>query len=397
MLLLGAMVPGAYAQYAGNAQWKWDTVMMYNALGVPVARYMQECDVSGRITEQLTQEKSGAEWVNDTRILMAYENGRIVASITSLWANNIWNEVMRITPGYDGLGRVISELVEQMKPLGWTNYRMRYYAYGPQNRKEQVLQERWSNGAWLYDTKTDYTYDGSGFLDKVTLSFSETGEEWTDGMRLIYTCDQNGNWLEAVMESGEGGVWTTEAKVFYVNDARGNILSETYALRVGNAWVNEFRRMYTYDAYDNAITGRNEIFSNMAWVPETTSSYIYYKQDFLVMLEPEHYRFTASYKHFPLGLEERQRKMLTLFPNPADDSFRLGGLPDNAAVVNTSYSNASDSNASDLEIMLFNEAGALVRTATVLPGGTVNSAGLENGLYIIRVGDMVGKVLIWHR
>jgi hypothetical protein len=129
--------------------------------------------------------------------------------------------------------------------------------------------------------------------------------------------------------------------------------------------------------------GKNEQYSGIQWIPEETSSYIYYKKDFLVMLEQDHYRFTASYKHFPVGMEERERKELTLYPNPADNSFRIGGLPDAAQ---------------DFEIILFNEAGALVRTALFMPGGVVNSAGLENWMYIIKMGDGgVGKVLIRHR
>lgn len=386
MLIFSAVVMKVPAQYiVGNPQWKWDTVLLYGSQDELVARYLQWCDINGNVQEQLVQERELNAWANKVKITMAYDGGRIVSSTTASWSNGAWYDLARITPGYDGLGRITSELIEQNKFNGWTNYRLRHYSYGAQNRKEQVLQERWSSGNWLNDTKTDYGYDENGFYDTITYQFSETGEGWVNGMRLLYTCDQSGNWLEALLESWETGTWIGENKIIFTTSSTGNIEYETYASKVGNAWVNEFRRVFTYDASDNALTGKNEIFTGIQWIPEVTSSYIYYKKDYLLMLEEEHYRFEAKYRHFPLGLDEKPRGLLTVYPNPADGSFRIGGLQENPF---------------DTEVILYNETGSPVLHTSVSASGMVNTSGLENGLYILRtVGNNAGysgKLLIRH-
>jgi len=376
--------PDMQAQYVvGNPQWKWDTIILYGEQDELAGRYLQWCDVNGNVLEQLIQKRELNSWVNKARITMAYELGRIVSSTTAAWNGSAWYDMVRITPGYDGLGRITSELIEQNKLNGWSNYKLRHYAYGAQNRKEQVMQERWYSGNWLYDTKTDYDYDDNGFYDTITYQYSETGEGWINGMRLIYTCDQAGNWLEALAESWETGSWEGLNKIIYQCDARGNIENETYATKVGNAWVNEFRRVYTYDANDNALTGKNEIYTGIQWLPEVTSSYIYYKKDYLVMLEDDHYRFEASYSNYPLGMPERPAPLVSFYPNPADGFFRITGTGE-------SFTPA--------EIVIFNENGSPV-LHTYSSSGEVNTRQLVNGLYIIKVGNKPGysgKLLIRH-
>lgn len=384
--LFGAMALNASAQYiVGNPQWKWDTVVLFGAQNELKARYLQLCDVNGNVLEQLVQTRLLSAWSDKTKITMTYMGGRIAYTTTAAWSGSAWTDVVRLTPGYDGMGRITSELIEQNKLNGWSNYRLRHYTYGPQNRKLQMLQEKWSGGTWKNDTKTDYGYDDNGFQDTVTSQYSETGEGWLNGMRLIYTCDVNGNWLEALLESFETGTWTGGHKIIYTNDTRGNIEYETYATLTGNAWVNEFRRVYTYDSGDNAITGKNETFTDMQWVPEVTSSYMYYKKDFLLVIDEDHYRFEASYRNFPMGIGENPIRMLTLYPNPADESFRIGGLPENTRQT---------------VVGLYDAAGVMVQGISVPLNGTVSTAGLDNGLYIIKAAAgsevFTGKLLISH-
>lgn len=402
IMLLSVMTLNATAQFVGNPQWKWDTIVLYGLQDVLAARYMQACDENGNIQEQLIQERESSSWVNQTRITMGYADGRIISSTTAVWSAGAWYDVARITPTYDILGRIIAELIEQNKINGWINHRLRHYAYGVQNRKMQMIQEKWSNGAWQNDSKSDYGYDNNGNYDTVTLQFSEDGESWVNGMRLIYTCDQWGNWLKALLESWDTGEWIGGQKINYTSDTRGNILTETYAGLTGNTWVDEFRRVYTYDAYDNAISGKNEIFSGMQWIPEVTSSYIYYKKDYLVMLQDNHYRFEASYGNFPFGIGEKPIRLLTIYPNPANDSFRIGSLPSETFTLPGTGLASWIGSPSDMltEISLYNEAGSLVRNIQVGSISTINVADLNNGLYIIKATSgkaiYTGKLLIHH-
>lgn len=378
LLLTFAMASASQGQYyGGNPQWKWDTVWLFNAQNQFSYRYIQTCDINGNILQQLIQQRELNAWSNYSRITMNYEGGRIVSSVTAMWSNGGWYDALRITPAYDNLGRVISELLEQKKLNAWSNYRFRHYTYGPQNRKEEVMQERWSSGAWLYDTKSTYSYDASGFLAEILYQESETGEGWLNLMRLLYTCDASGNWLEALVESFETGTWTGGNKIIYGHDAQGNIVSETYASLTGNAWVNEFRRMYTYDANHNAVTGKNELLSGISWMPEESSSYLYYMQDIFLMIAEDHYRCEVSYRNFPLGIGEKPLQELTLYPNPASDSFRL-----------------TATGTQPLPIVIYNAGGTAVQSLKVAPGDVIDVTGLTNGLYLVRSAGGVGRLVI---
>lgn len=379
-----AVVFTSQAQFLpGNPQWKWDTVILFNAQNDPAFRYLQNCDVNGNILEQQTQVRESNEWVNKTKTTLEYEAGHIKTAVTAMWNSGQWYNIQRITPEYDAYERIVSELLEQNKIGGWSNYRFRHYSYGDQNRKEEMLQERWDAGAWVNDTKNTYLYNEDGSLASITYQFSETGEGWINGMRLLYTCDPAGNWLEAMLESWETGTWTGGYKIIYANDTRGNILSETYATLTGNAWVNEFRQVYTYDENDNVISSKNETFAGITWTPSENSGYIYFKKDILLMISDEYYRAEVSYRYVPLGIYNIIPERLSLYPNPACDNFRIS-CGDNLP----------------LQFIIFDESGVAVMQSVAAPYETVDVSGLRNGAYFIRATGgrnlYSGKLLITH-
>ncbi len=221
---------GVSAQYyVGNPNWKWETVLAYDAQNKPVYRYMQQCDLNGNVLEQLIQKQALNAWANDTRVTMTYESGRVKDAITALWISGAWVDVQRITPGYDAQFRIISELVDQKISGAWDPRVLREYSYGVGSRKEEMVQKRRSGGQWLIDSKNIYTYDANGYLATILHQYSDNGTDWLDNFRLVYTCNASGYWLEALLESYETGTWSGSNKIIYETDARGNILSETYA------------------------------------------------------------------------------------------------------------------------------------------------------------------------
>lgn len=371
--------------YPGNPQWKWDTVVLYNTSNELSSRYTQTLDDGGNILQQFVEKRENNLWVNYLKTDIGYVDGRMETATSAAWVNGSWQNVSRITAGYDPLGRINSELIEQYKTNVWVNYRQRQYTYSLQNQKMQMVQERWGNGSWKNDLKTDYTYDTEGHLETVTSQFSETGEDWINGMKLLYTCDENGNYLEASVETWETDQWVAGHKIFYSNDARGNILTETYATLTGSAWMNEFRRIFTYDENNNNLTGKNELFINLAWIPEMSSSYLYYGKEYLLMLQEENYRFEASYRHFPLGIFELPDRTLNLYPNPVSEVFNLSD-PYNVNRYN--------------ELSIYTLGGKLVRQVIHPEFENINVKDLENGLYIIKVtsdqGSGTGKIIISH-
>lgn len=131
----------------------------------------------------------------------------------------------------------------------------------------------------------------------------------------------------------------------------------------------------------------------VSWVPEETSSYIYKKQEYLLLLSDPLYRYEATYKAIPLGMEEPMVKGFSVYPNPADDFI---------TVI------SPGSGDPWLEVRMFDSNGKEVTTAFVnrhsgtsgSASYTIDTKALTNGLYLLSArsgrNTHTQKVVIQH-
>ncbi|MBK7173692.1 MAG: T9SS type A sorting domain-containing protein [Bacteroidales bacterium] len=187
-----------------------------------------------------------------------------------------------------------------------------------------MLQERWTPGTWKNDLKSDYAYE-SNMLTVIT-QYSDDGLNWLNGSRFIYTYNENGYYDELLIHSWDENQWVAANKVDYTVDDGGNILTEWAYNPSGIGWVSDSRKTYTHDTFGNTLTGKNEIWSSGTWQPDMQTSYLYYKNEYVLLLNVQTYRFEASYKGFPLGYDNKTAFNFKLFPNPADNIVRIDGL-----------------------------------------------------------------------
>lgn len=369
-----------------ETSWNWESVLCYDDQNVLIQRYTQTFDAQGHALTQLVENQSGKGWVNYMLVTFAYQDGVLISGITAMWNGTAWQDVIKISETYDGQHRVSREVIEKYSGGVWSNNTRRNYSYTATGKMLLMLQEHWKNNAWINEMRNDYVYDINGHRQSVTVQFSDEGGPWENGARLNYTCDVNGNWLEMIMDSYETGSWVVAGRITYTNDTQGNILAEMYASKVGSSWVNELRKAYTCDSYGNILTGKNEAFVGVSWVPEETSSYIYKKQEYLLLLSDPLYRYEATYKVIPLGMEEPMVKSFSVYPNPADDIITFQ-VPDNGDRL--------------LEVRMYDvhgrevtSVGAMGSSGAMGPSGnrgsgnyTIDTGALANGLYFISISN----------
>lgn len=378
LALLVVSVTRASAQIPAESMfWKWETVICYNDQGAVIERLTQSFDNNGLAVSQLIEQKSGNTWANDTRV--SYTNdihGRPITALTQLWQSGAWVNFTRVSVTYNAAGQISMETVEKNQGGAWADYVKRTYGYDILSRKQSMLQERLNEGVWENDLRT--TYDYTANVITVLTEYSDNGEPWQVGGRFVYTCDQNGNYLELLMESWEENQWQNGAKVEYTNDTEGNILTESGYDPFGNGWVSSSRKIYTYDNNGNALTGKTEQYSAGAWLPYVATSYIYHKKEYILVLNVPVYRYEATYRGFPLGIEEKPSLSFSIYPNPAKDFITINGL--------------RESNNTPV-VYLTDNLGKPVKTLNIDQNQMqLDVSGLTNGLYMLTIRTIEGAV-----
>lgn len=376
----------------GEIVWNWESVLCYDDQNALSYRYTQTFDTQGRVLEQQVEKRTEATWGNYIKITFAWLNGTLISGTTAMWTGSAWQDVIRIKQTTDGQHRVTMEVIEKYSAGNWVNDARRNYSYTFGDKKLQVLQENWKNNAWINDYKNDYAYDNNGFLKTITNQFSDNGGPWENGMRLNYTCNAQGYWLEMTMDSYETGSWQPVGKVTYANDAEGNIITELFASKVGNSWVNEMKMSYTC-VEGNTLTGKNETLSGVTWIPLETTSYIYKNHEYLLLMTDPVYRWEASYIGFIVGMEETGADdFITVYPNPANDVITITGLEESGEISDVQW---YESNGNRI-----NANGTLHIGITGTPRYLMNTQGLANGIHLLKIrtnrGVMTKKVIIQH-
>lgn len=302
--------------------WKWDMVICYDEQNEVMERFSQSFDNSGNALSQLIEEKSGNTWLNVSRVVFTNDpGGKVANALTELWQAGTWVASTQVSVTYDISGHITMESVERNQGGLWGAYVKRTYGYDGNGRKTSMLQQRWIGGNWENDLRTSYTYTAN--IITVLTEYSDNGNPWQTGGRLTYTCDLNGNYIGLLMESFEENQWQSSFKVDYTNDAEGNILSEWAYAPFGNGWVSDSRKTYTYDVNGNVVTGKNEQWDAGTWLPDLQTSYLYNKKEYMLLLNVPVYRYEASYRGFPLGIEENQELAFRMYPNPATDFITI--------------------------------------------------------------------------
>ncbi len=200
-------------------------------------------------------------------------NGNVLTALEEKWSNGAWVNDTRNTYTYDTQGNELTMLREYWQNGVWVNYCRYSYTYDFDGKELTKSTEYWENGDWTYAERYNYSYNINGTI------YTEILENWSMGgwinvMKTTWTYDAQGNLLTELHELGNN-VWLLSSRITYTFDTQGNTYKRLYEKWYNGGWVNSNCNTYTHDSQGNQITNLIENWDNGIWVNSMRYDYTY--------------------------------------------------------------------------------------------------------------------------
>ncbi len=237
----------------------------------------------------------------------------------------------------------------------YSNSTKTYYTYDGNNRMEEVISAGSTDSVnYALSTKSHYYYNAAGYTDSI-LFYSRQAGSWYKIKNTIYTYNGN-NMITKIEDFSFNNVtqtYTPQNLRQYLR-TNGTLLDSMF-----NAGWN----MNTAK-YDTANKGAY-VYTNGVLV----SNYYYNFNAVSQLWEPATFygRQHYYYNQLPNSIDEynKERRVLTLYPNPANDQLSAVGL-----TTGTSY-------------IVFSVEGKKILEGSVGPDQKINIQPLNSGLYYL--------------
>ena len=326
------------------------------------------------------------EWVPDYTEELAYdEQDRIV-----MWMESDGEFGMKSEFTYDENSWLSEEMEFELMDGDWELIGRYTYEYDADGH--MVLSEGYEfQEEWLPTARMIWEYEDGKLINDIYYYRGET--DWMPLTRNDYTYNADGLCQQQLQSQWEG-TWTESYKTEYEYDEAGNRVLQTSSTHYDlDDWLYIYQMQYSYDANGNVIASADYYYNETDWELESSMTYIY---DLTVSVEatagimmvwdeemPIHNKLlswqlraygdewtTTLYYSNCVGLDEKPKSQLQLWPNPASETVHVEGII--AA-----------------EVQVYNNLGQLVKTEH--DSNEINVSGLSEGVYLLRVTDEEGK------
>jgi len=113
---------------------------------------------------------------------------------------------------------------------------------------QSVLSETWTDGSWLYSSKSDNTYNGSNYLIKnLLLSWDDITDNWLNAYQIDYTNNSNGTVNQSIAQSWGVDSWENVQRATNTYDGSGRMLTTISEIWIGADWNYQSNTLRTYD------------------------------------------------------------------------------------------------------------------------------------------------------
>ena len=326
------------------------------------------------------------EWVPDYTEELAYdEQDRIV-----MWMESDGEFGMKSEFTYDENSWLSEEMEFELMDGDWELIGRYTYEYDADGH--MVLSEDYEfQEEWLPTARMIWEYEDGKLINDIYYYRGET--DWMPLTRNDYTYNADGLCQQQLQSQWEG-TWIESYKTEYEYDEAGNRVLQTSSTHYDlDDWLYIYQMQYSYDANGNVIASADYYYNETDWELESSMTYIY---DLTVSVEatagimmvwdeemPIHNKLlswqlraygdewtTTLYYSNCVGLDEKPKSQLQLWPNPASETVHVEGII--AA-----------------EVQVYNNLGQLVKTEH--DSNEINVSGLSEGVYLLRVTDEEGK------
>jgi len=297
-----------------------------------------------KLTE-MSQEWDAATstWLNANNTIYTYNSNNNVTSATNqIWTAGAWVNNNKFIYNFDANYRAISDLYQSWNAgtSAWENLVQNVYKFNTNNLVDSAITQYWngSSSAWVSYILVTNTYDvNKNLISYLSQSWDAQSSSWKNTYLYTYTYDMNKNMLTNLFKTyNTGGTWDNTELDTYTYDVDNNRLSETY-----QEWVK----------------------GSSSWL-NTDSAYYYYTKK-------------NTNPNNGIALLNDVKKELNIYPNPA------------SKIVTVNYESPSRES-----LTIVNLLGEQVYTQTYTPNQTIDLTGFSKGIYIVKVGTAVSKLVV---
>ena len=347
------------------------------------------------VSEILFMEWESGAWVNIAKMVNSYDvNDFLTESISYAWENNDWVNVMKMEYTNNGSGNPT-----EMLTYLWDTYNLEWilmfkdtYTYNGLWVTE-ILTEMWMVTQWINNSKTEYSYDGSGnIIEILDIAWDFMTNVWVN-VRITNRTYVNDLITEELIKLWENGDWVNEYNSFWTYNGGTHYTEVLQKIWNNGQWLNYTRGTPTYNANWNVVEHLGEEWQNAAWVNDILQLHTYDGNSNLTEIITQDWETNAwvnqmkmVYTYTGVGIFE--------FSKSDDSNINLNNYP-NPFISETTISFKISENY-NVQLEIFDLAGKKVTTllnSELIPGnysviwnGTNDSGNkLEPGLYLYRI------------
>jgi hypothetical protein len=250
-----------------------------------------------RIASDVAQDWDGANWVNGSQTLYAYNGDGTQNTVTQQdWQTDHWVNSYLTSFTYSG-GMTATMLMQTWSGTAWVNSSRATLSYSG-GYLATTITETWVSSAWVNAAKTIYTYSGGNLSEWIMQNWVSSA--WANLMRSTMTYNGSGDEIQSIMYSWQASAWETTSKYDYTYDGSGNEILSLYSMAAGPSWVameadtskwsggknteivhnhlvppSVFRSQFTYDGNGNETVDLGQDWSGSEWVNSDRAVYVY--------------------------------------------------------------------------------------------------------------------------
>ena len=213
---------------------------------------------------------SNGEWVGNTKEVWVFNaSNKQTLHEKYNWSNNDWSLTLQENSGYDAAGN--NDLIENYNVSNgtFTGTKKEEYTFKG-TKKTVVIKYKWSNGAFVYNTKAVTDVDDAGNSIE-TANYNWLNDAWVGtGTRTLQTFNSSKKVTEKITQTWPTGSadWVNKTCTTTVYSG-ANKTQEVYYNWSNDAWVGTKRTDYHYNASNKNDTTTSYTYSANDWIYAT--------------------------------------------------------------------------------------------------------------------------------
>jgi len=190
-------------------------------------------DGENYLTEMLEQKWEDSDWVNNLHEVITYdENQMLDYGSFFVWNSNEWQEGNVYTNSYNDEDQLITQV----------------YTYQGNNYFQNL-----------------YTYDEAGHMVEQLTQVWDVSQEWRDNMRAIYGFDENYNQVLLETHYHMSGTWVIAERIISTYDENGRWIEDLVQLYEADEWMDYYHSDLVYDENGVHVQTNGYIMRESGW------------------------------------------------------------------------------------------------------------------------------------